>query len=609
MNGNYDLTFVGALLTITPATGAPLDISNYSDVYDGMSHSITVNNLITGDTAYYRLNAEDEWSTTLPTFTDVTDEVTVYVKVTNPNYEDRTGIGTVKITPKAVTVTANSDSFVYDGTEKTVSGYTVTGLLAGHELHDVGATRTEKNVGDYEVPVTGTPRVMDGSEDNLNLITKESGTLTITAAQIPVTIKPNTQIFTYDGTEKTVEGYTVTGLLEGHVLSGVSAGRTEKNVGTYLIDVVGEPKVTDGGVDVTENYTFTKGQGKLLIEEATVVVRGKSGTFTYDGTEKTVEGYEVTGLVEGHVLSGVSASRTEKNVGEYLVEVTGTAIIMDGSEDVTRNYIVKRLSGQLTIEPAQIPMTVKANSGIFTYDGTEKTVSGYDVTGLLDGHRLEGLNASRTEKNVGDYEVEVTGEPKVWDGDVDVTGNYDIDLVSGTLTIEKRNASVTPNDKSKVYGDEDPDLDGVLEGFIATDGVTARYTRVTGEDVGEYDITATLSPAGTRGNNITYNTGKLSIGKVAITVTAITKSKTYGDADPELTYTVTSGELVGDDEFTGALDREDGENVGTYEITQGTLVLERELRSDVRRRQTLHREGKTSRPTTSRSPTEILIRS
>jgi hypothetical protein len=58
-----------------------------------------------------------------------------------------------------------------------------------------------------------------------------------------------------------------------------------------------------------------------------------------------------------------------------------------------------------------------------------------------------------------------------------------------------------------------------------------------------------------------------------LTVTADPQSKTYGDADPALTYTV-SGLVNGDTEsgvITGSLDRNLGEDVGNYSIVQGTL--------------------------------------
>jgi hypothetical protein len=58
-----------------------------------------------------------------------------------------------------------------------------------------------------------------------------------------------------------------------------------------------------------------------------------------------------------------------------------------------------------------------------------------------------------------------------------------------------------------------------------------------------------------------------------VTVTADAKTKTYGEADPALTYQVTSGSLAFSDSFSGALARDAGETVGSYAITQGTLAL------------------------------------
>ncbi|MDR1792731.1 MAG: T9SS type A sorting domain-containing protein, partial [Bacteroidales bacterium] len=54
------------------------------------------------------------------------------------------------------------------------------------------------------------------------------------------------------------------------------------------------------------------------------------------------------------------------------------------------------------------------------------------------------------------------------------------------------------------------------------------------------------------------------------TVTADAKTKTYGDSDPTLTYTVNPALIAGDN-FVGTLIRVAGENVGTYAINQGTL--------------------------------------
>ncbi|WP_189318501.1 MBG domain-containing protein [Flavobacterium sp. LM5] len=63
----------------------------------------------------------------------------------------------------------------------------------------------------------------------------------------------------------------------------------------------------------------------------------------------------------------------------------------------------------------------------------------------------------------------------------------------------------------------------------------------------------------------------LTISPVAITITADTKSKVYGDVDPALTYQLTSGALVAGDAFTGSLTRRVGEDVANYAIAAGTV--------------------------------------
>jgi hypothetical protein len=55
-------------------------------------------------------------------------------------------------------------------------------------------------------------------------------------------------------------------------------------------------------------------------------------------------------------------------------------------------------------------------------------------------------------------------------------------------------------------------------------------------------------------------------------VTADARSKVYGNADPALTYQITSGNLVGSDTLSGALARAAGENVGIYAINQNSLA-------------------------------------
>ena len=86
-------------------------------------------------------------------------------------------------------------------------------------------------------------------------------------------------------------------------------------------------------------------------------------------------------------------------------------------------------------------------------------------------------------------------------------------------------------------------------------------------DAGVYDVIVFVTEEGYTGQAAT----KMTITPAEIEVTADTKSKKLGSDDPALTYQITSGQLYGNDTLIGALSRTDGEDVGTYEIQQGTL--------------------------------------
>jgi hypothetical protein len=136
-----------------------------------------------------------------------------------------------------------------------------------------------------------------------------------------------------------------------------------------------------------------------------------------------------------------------------------------------------------------------------------------------------------------------------------------------SFDVAKKEASVTPNSLSKIYGSADPTLTGTISGFLSSDNVTATYTRVAGENVktGGYAIMATLQPSEVVGNyEISYGTGTFTITPKDAIVTIDNKSKFFGFADPTLTGSI-SGFLTSDN-ISAIYTRVAGETVGNYEI-------------------------------------------
>ncbi len=123
-------------------------------------------------------------------------------------------------------------------------------------------------------------------------------------------------------------------------------------------------------------------------------------------------------------------------------------------------------------------------------------------------------------------------------------------------------ASLSIHTNAYLYKDAVPDGDDVVY-------YDASGAQLAGKPVNAGSYTAKL----TFGNETAE--AKLTVNPKPIDVTADDKRKTYGDADPVLSYTVSAETpLCGSDSLTGSLTREAGEDAGEYAIGQGTLTDE-----------------------------------
>ena len=148
-----------------------------------------------------------------------------------------------------------------------------------------------------------------------------------------------------------------------------------------------------------------------------------------------------------------------------------------------------------------------------------------------------------------------------------------------TLPVNPASVTLTANSGSATYDATEKTVEGFtasVEGLTFT-GVTAG---VSGTNAGEYAVTFTGVTANetkdSTGNYVVTETtdGKLTIGKAPLAVTADNLSKRTGNDDPTLTYKAEG--FVGTDTaetvLTGTLVRDEGDEVGTYPIKQGTLA-------------------------------------
>jgi hypothetical protein len=145
--------------------------------------------------------------------------------------------------------------------------------------------------------------------------------------------------------------------------------------------------------------------------------------------------------------------------------------------------------------------------------------------------------------------------------------------VTQSFDVLPKQITVTAGAKTKQYGDNDPALTYSVSGtLVGSDTFTGTISRTAGQTLGTYAInqnTLALSANYT----LVYNSANLTITPRLLTITAAAKTKVYGDVDPALTYSVTSGSLAAGDNFSGVLTRAPGTNVGTYLIDSGTVAV------------------------------------
>ena len=275
--------------------------------------------------------------------------------------------------PALVTLTANSKTVKYDGQSHDGSPYScdALGLLPGHRVESVDYTcEPQTNVGEYDIKLDNAKIVnADGNDvTDLYQITYNYGTLIIEPCDVTVTIKGNTGTYEYDGTEKTVEGYTAN--INNNLYTEAdfklvdSQAKIRATVpGTYQMGL--KPENFEN-TNPNFNVTFVvKPDGKLTINKRSVTLTSASASKVYDGTPLTKP--EVTvggdGFVDGEGAT-YNVTGTITNVGE--TKNTFTYTLDEGTK--ATNYTITKTEGTLKITKAPTytfdlndPDTIKVN--------------------------------------------------------------------------------------------------------------------------------------------------------------------------------------------------------------------------------------------------------
>ena len=290
------------------------------------------------------------------------------------------------------------------------------------------------------------------------------------------------------------------------------------------------------------------------------LVNGAKGqmSFTISGVTSTCaalesDGYTLTSTVyPGTVNINVSITTKDENndgTSEYNAFSKDNAITVNVINKTPDTTTMKVSQGNITYGETVSPAVTNQPDGTgavsYTYVGRDGTTYSSSPT---------------APKNVGKYKVKATCESST----TIYTAEDDFEILPKSIS----GMTVTLDKTSLEYNGSAQTVNVTSVGSLTA----ADYTVTSGNsgtDVGSYTVTVT-------GKGNYKDTAKATWEITPATLTVIpvaNQSKKFKEADPALTYNC-SGNVSGQTPaFNGKLDREAGENAGSYKILQGDLAL------------------------------------
>ena len=365
----------------------------------------------------------------------------------------------------------------------------------------VGSVALEKDAGTHTtyIPFTFT-------NDDMSFEVEIPYTYTINPVKLQAKVKNTTRLYG-DANPQFSSIYTgfVNNENESEILSHgtYSTTATEKSeVGTYAIKQSGAS---------AQNYVIDYEDGVLTVTKAPLTANVNSYTRKYGEQNPKFE-INYSGLKNNETAPAWTVEPTVSTIATPKSDVGVYEITATGGE--AKNYELSSISaGLLTV--TSVPLLVKANSFSRLYFEENPELS-YIYSGFVNDDGESSLSAKPTlrtnatkQSSVGVYPIEIGGAD---------AKNYTFSYENGTLTVNKRQLTVSAMSYTRAYGEENPAFEVSYTGFVnnENEGVLiskpkASTVATPTTDVGVYDITIGNGVA--ENYDFNYVSGKLTIEK------------------------------------------------------------------------------------------------
>jgi len=471
------------------------------------------------------------------------------------HYLPATALVSINVLKAPLTVTAGNVSRTYGNANLPFSA-TITGFVNGDTVAVVSgsaslntAATAMSPIGPYPiVPTLGTLTAA-----NYTFASFVDGTLTV--APSALTIRANDRSKTYGqsvtfvGTEFTTNGLLGSDTVTNVALTSAGAAAAATAAGSPYSIVPSSATGTGLG-----NYAINYQSAALAVSPAalTLTANGRSKTYgqsvTFAGTEFTTAGLQNSETVGTVTLTSSGAGPTATVAGSPYSIVPSAAT---GGTFNPANYTISYQLGAMTVGAASLTITANNRSKTYgqtvTFAGTEFTTAGLQNSETVGTVTLTSSGAGPTATVAGSpYSI----VPSAASGGTFNPANYTLTYQNGTLTVTRAALTIMASSRSKTYGQ--------TVTFAGTEFTTSGLQ--SGETVGSVTLTSSgagptvtvagspysIVPSAASGGTfnpanytISYQNGALTVTTAVLTVTADSKSRGYGAANPALTYTIT----------------------------------------------------------------------
>lgn len=503
-DGTIDTTVKFNITQATPVVTKP---TTKPLTYNGSEQELVNAASTNGGTVKYSLDNKN-WSTSIPTGKEA-KEYTVYYKVEgNKNFKDvDVQEITNKINPRTIDLNWNKE-LTYNGKEQLPTA-TVNNLADGDKC-EVTVAGANRNAGTYEATATKV------SNQNYKLPEDVTTSYTIKPKDITVTITPNggtygekitgataklndvengdhpevTLTYTgtgYDGTE--VNGTEVPSHAGKYTVTASIDDKNYNLTGTNTAEFV--VKGADAGLKVKEVNDKKYGDQGFKLE----VSHKGNGKLSYSSSNEDVATVDDQGNVTIHNAGTTKLKVTlgvDHNYDSDSKEVTLTVNKINHEIAVDQKDVEKTYGDEAFTIHAQS----KDHESAIEYASSDEKVATVDSEGnvVIKGAGKVIITVSQKEsKNYKKVSKEIN------------------------LTVKAKKITVTVNDASKTYGDEDSEFTYVNDKLIGNDKLTSIIlTREEGEDVGTYKIKVSQKEGSNPNYDITFKDGTYTINPLSI---------------------------------------------------------------------------------------------